>query len=1015
MRLTVELLGKPRFWADDTDVTAKLPVKAQALLVYLILNRDPQTRISLAGLLWGETTEDKAKNSLRVILAAIRKLLPDFLEVTHTTIAFNFDADYRLDTERFVVLLTGGGWLDMAQLYRGDFTSDLFIEGAPQFEEWQLTQRAYWRDAALAGLSQGGEALLAERAYVAAQVLFQKSLQLEPWQEEIHQRLMMTYARLGDFNRAMTQYKSCQTLLLEEFDVPPMPETIDLYERIRSARQNRPTLLPPGDLPFVGRTRELAEVGEHLLNPDRRLITIIGLGGSGKTRLAIEAARQAEREQALEFINGMLFVSLANEPDPRKLPALIIEAAGLSGLSNTGTDMAALLSFLSNKEMLIILDNFEDLVDGEAALTEIINRAPGVTLLVTSRNGIELGSAWRVDLSGLAYPDGEDDAADIDEYPAVQLFLEAGQQVRPGFALAAENRSAIERLCALVDGNPLALRLSAAWLKVTDIDQIVETIAGNLDMLSTTMRSLPERQRSLRAVLDYSWAGLSEKERTILGRLLLFTSGFTLEAARSVADADLMVLSQLVDHSLLHFRAAEGEDEVGWYALHALVRQYLIETDHSDGQKRGQSWARYKRFYADFLAAQYAAFLNGRYHAVIARLRPELPNLSVCWTGLLAELGEAQPAAEQDAVVLLTEMVQPLAWFYRRVGRYIEGVALFDQAVAVLAEMDRDDRHTLLLAQMEIRLGLLRYYIGDYRRCEALVDQALPVLRAADLKEEEGLALLVLTLPLRRRGEYEQTRVLATEAQTLFRSIGDRHGEMRALNALAVTAADEGDYARAEALGRQVSTYYAGLNDMPNFVRASSNLANTLMRAGRQAEAKPLLAEAYELARADKNYFSIVISATNLGNIAIAEGELEQAELYLRQSLETSREIGNKRWESVNLSGLAKVALARSRWSRAERRAVQGLEIAHEIQSEQDMLTCLLLLGEIWLARGELERGGRILLEVQRQPALVVEDRDKSEALLARLEGRVDVEQIKEEAQIQLGGVVDAAIRSVRV
>ena len=635
MAIRIELLGKPRFHADDIDVTAKLPLKAQALLAYLIMTGEPHTRVSLAGLLWGETTEDKAKNSLRVILANLRKLFPDLIEVTHTTLAINQAAGFKLDTAQFKAAVGAEEWGQLAPLYRGPFLSDSFVEGAPEFEVWQLSQRSYWDELALESLMRGGEALLAGRHYRAAKEMFQKILLLEPWQEDAHRLLMLTYARLGDFNRALAQYETCRTMLLDELDVPPMPETQDLYKRIRAVRQNRPQPLPLSNLTFIGREAELDEIGQLLLHPDRRLITIIGLGGSGKTRLALEAAWQANQEQALEFINGVVFVSLAGVASIKRLPSLLFEAFGLS---NAGANHQTLLNFLENKELLLLLDNYEDVQDGDSLLKEILQRAPGVTLLVTCRDPLDISAAWRVDIEGLPYAREEDgriefaagDQAPPADPPAVQLFLQVAQQINSRFVMDDQNREAVYNLCRLVDGNPLALRLAASWFKVVTPQQVEEQLMENLDLLTTGAKSIPERQQSMRVVLEYSWQRLTPAERIVLSRLTLFRPDFTFEAASSVAAADVHTLSSLVDSSLLTF-VPGAQSGTGRYRSHGLVRQFVAEKEIESVTAVNQVWARYVDYYTEIAAAQYARFLDGHYTDVIQTLRPEMGNMQASW------------------------------------------------------------------------------------------------------------------------------------------------------------------------------------------------------------------------------------------------------------------------------------------------------------------------------------------------------------------------------------------------
>ncbi|MDJ0754131.1 MAG: tetratricopeptide repeat protein [Ardenticatenaceae bacterium] len=983
MTLKIELLGKPRFIVDDTDVTARLLIKAQALLAYLAVTGETHSRIALAGLLWADVPETKAKNSLRVTLSNLRKLLPDHLTVTHLTLAFNQDSDFILDLDQFKRYLAAQQWRPMSLLYRGNFLDDFYVDGAPDFEEWQMARQAYWKEVAIDALVEAGNQLLVSRDYPAAAEVLQRCLLIEPWHEEAHRQLMISYSRLGEFNRALAQYETCRQLLSEEFGVPPMPETQDTYERIRAARQSRPAVLPPGDLPFVGREEELAEIGRLLLNPECRLISIIGLGGSGKTRLAVEAARRANREQALEFVNGVAFISLADVADGNMLPTLIFEALGMTRAGQRWPE-DALLNFLRNKEMLLILDNFEDQQDGGRLLLKVMREASGITLLVTGREPLEIGGEWRIDLSGLPYPSSDTEGRPLEEFAAVQLFLEAARQVKNSFQITADNQEALLRLCAMVEGMPLALRLAAPWLAVAGLPQIVEQIHNSIDILASRMSAVPERQRSLRAIFEYSWQRLAQSEQAVLSRLSIFRGGCTFLAAQTVAGASLEDLSALVNRSLLRFTEKER------YVIHGLVRQFAAEKLQELEGEAANIWDKFIAFYADFASQRYTTYLSGGYHEVIDGMLQEHDNIQTAWKYLSGRLSEEEQFSH------LIKMVQPLAWFYQRRGRYDEGIALFEETLrqtpfATEANEQPYGQQTIRNARafIESRLASLYYFRGDYQQSEALLAAALPIFEESGQLDQQAYALNTWSMPTRRRGDYAQAKALANRSLALYREAGHSYGEMQPLNLIAVIAADEGDYALAESTGHQLIDFYSRLNDWPNLARTLSNLANTLIRQNRFQEAKKILEEAYMLAREDNNYFSQIMAGTNLALVARGLGEFSTADQYNRSSLALAREIGNQRWISVNLIAFADNSLAQKRWRTAERYAREALAITHAIDSEQDTLAALSTLAQAWAYQGHVQEAVGILLFVQQQPATVKQDLEKNSRVLDELQAEL--------------------------
>ncbi|MBI1877997.1 MAG: XRE family transcriptional regulator [Chloroflexi bacterium] len=328
--------------------------------------------------------------------------------------------------------------------------------------------------------------------------------------------------------------------------------------------------LPSPATPFIGREKELADITRRLKDPTCRLLALIGPGGIGKTRLAIRAAQHLVDAQPTEliFVHGIIFVPLTPVSSLGGLVAAIAEAANFTFYSNVPPQQQ-LLDYLREKEMLLVLDNFEQLLtppEGEDAsgvdlLAEILAVAPAVKLLVTSRETLNLQEAWFHPIAGLAFPEllpapsAERTVAEVEAYDAVRLFVQSARRAQVGFSLAAEQKSVV-RICRLVEGMPLGIELAAAWLKTLACDQIAHEIERSLDILSTRLQNMPERHRSMRAVFEHSWRLLVEAEQAVLQRLSVFRGGFQYQAAESVADASLMTLAALVEKSLLQVTSA---------------------------------------------------------------------------------------------------------------------------------------------------------------------------------------------------------------------------------------------------------------------------------------------------------------------------------------------------------------------------------------------------------------------------------------------------------------------------
>ena len=344
---------------------------------------------------------------------------------------------------------------------------------------------------------------------------------------------------------------------------PPALSAAPLPGQTRPARRSN---LPAAPTPLVGRESELAALTQLLDNPQCRLLTLVGPGGIGKTRLAIEAAA-ARREV---FVDGVVLASLAAVNSPTFMLPALASALGFSFYGSTNP-RNQLLNHLSEKQMLLVLDNLEQLLEGVELVADILRRAPGLKLLATSRERLNLLGEWVVEVQGLAVPPAGQ-AKGVEECSAVALFVQSARRAKAGFALRAGDEPAVAHICRLVEGMPLAIELAASWVRMLSCQEIAREIEHNLDFLVASTRDLPERHRSLWAVFDHSWKLLSGEEQRELSQLSVFRGGFTRQAAEAVAGASLAALSSLVTKSLV--RRASALDDLTYYDLHELVRQY---------------------------------------------------------------------------------------------------------------------------------------------------------------------------------------------------------------------------------------------------------------------------------------------------------------------------------------------------------------------------------------------------------------------------------------------------------
>lgn len=728
--LELAVLGKLQVRWHGEEVTAVLPQKGQALLAYLAVTRQQVTRSVLAGLLWGEMPEEAARANLRLTLSRLRKVVGDVIVAGRSTIAFDFDQPHWLDYALFTetAVLPSAQLQQAIALYRGDFLDDLLVSDAPEFESWVLTLREQARQQFQAMLVR-----LVDEAYAAGQWAdgigwARRLLALEPWDEGAHRQLMRLLAANGQRSAALAQFRVCVDLLAEELGVEPEPETVALAEAIRAGeqgsggagergskgaeeREGLGVRLPRVGSRLVGREVELGQLQQLLAQPTCRLLTLMGMGGNGKTRLALAAAET----QVGVFRDGVVFVSLVGTTAVSATEAVNVLATTIANtLDYTFSAQRplrdSLLDYLRDKKLLLLLDNFESMLAAASFLPEVLQAAPQVKLVVTSRERLNVTAEWVFDVAGLPFPGGQ--AAELLAYPALAFFVDRARQVRPDFDGVAEE-TAVYRICQLVHGSPLALELAANWVRLLSCEEIAAQLKKDLDLLQSHTNDRHPRQQSMAAVLAASWALLDDGERQAMRHLTVFHDGWSLAGAQVVAGVGLPLLARLVDKSLLEV------EKNGRYRLHELVRQYGLEQLGHDPDEAAAVQHRFAEYYADFLQKRRLELGDRQ---VVAALDEEVENVRAAWQWVVRE--EKRP--------LLVPFLAALWEYYRRKGWYQEAVGVLTQACQL------PDWSPLQQAQWRRWLGEAFYQLGD--------------LRESGQQVEVGLALLKRPLPQRTLG-----------------------------------------------------------------------------------------------------------------------------------------------------------------------------------------------------------------------------------------------------------------------
>lgn len=702
------------------------------------------------------------------------------------------------------------------------------------------------------------------------------------------------------------------------------------------------TMLPPRPTPLVGRERELAAIAQ-LLRAGARLLTLTGPPGIGKSRLALEAATRA----AGEFNRSGVLIDLVPLGDPKRVMMAVAQALGIHEAPGR-LPLDRVVDVLGDHPFLLVLDNFEHLLDASPQVSDLLARCPGLVVIATSRMPLHIAWEHEFPVPPLALPDpartGPLEA--LAACPSVALFLARARAVAPDFAITDVNARTIAEICARLDGLPLAIELAAPRVKLLPPQAVLERLEHRLDFLRRVGRDLPERHQTLRAAIGWSYALLRPHEQGLLRRLAVFVGGFSLEAAESVCwSADqpceaIEALHALVDASLV-FREPGAEDPR--YRMLETVREFAAEQLMATGEL-----ARTRRHHAAYFlaAAEHAA---ARMHgpeegAWLRRLDRDHDNLRATLGWMLAE-GEAR-AALRLAVALW--------WFWYMRGHLQEGRGWLQAALTTFG-----DAQDVIRAKGLYALGVLAWRQADLEAAADLGEQSLRITRALGDRWNTAMALFLLEMVWRTRGDYARATALMEESLNLFREVNDTWGVATALLGLGTIMRMRGEHARAASYHEEGLRLFRGLQDhsgvaaslyslglvareqgdlnraaeLAEAALASARTLDDLSRVGfalhlqglvardrgDYARAASALDEARALFDRIGDAWGVAYSLGSLGTLARLQGDLARAAALLRESLSLRRRHGDRWGIAESLEGLGVTAAAQGQSERAAR------------------------------------------------------------------------------------------------
>ena len=914
---SAKLLSTPGIFLGEEKVEVPRG-KTSALLYYLAYQHDWVSREDILYLFWPDTEELKARNNLRQLLSAVRKLpFTDNLETNDQHLRWRIASDAQV----FKEAVEQKQWPEAVETYHGPLLDNLQAHTFPEFESWLELERAellrVFKDAAL-HLSQ--DFMNSERYKEAAEVLG-KILKQDPF-DEISFRTYLKAIFLSEGRyKAKRELESYRQTLVRELGAEPEAATLNLLEDLESlAQEGEPgaqsvaisikTLeaKPLHNLafkltPFVGRVKEKAELAQHLATPTCRLLTLLGAGGMGKTRLALAVAE----DHLGSFEHGVWFVAFDALKNSDAMPYAIAEALNFR-FYGQDDPKKQLLNYLSHKDMLLILDNLEHLLAGVPLITELLESSPKLKILATSRELLNLQAEHVFEVGGLNL-ERQDEMSD-----AHRLFVQAARKRRKNLTLNEEDTLAITKICTLIEGMPLAIELAASWLSVLTPEDIANELEQGMTILEGQTRDTPARHQSVRAVFTYSWNLLSERERSILAKLAVFRGGFTRDAAKRVTGATLPILASLVNKSFLRVLPN------GRYDRHPLVFEFCLEKLEKldDAQS---VYEQHAEFFLE-LAEEARPHLEGKEQAQwFMRLEADHENL----------LTVLDWSLEKGKIETGLSLAVAIGVFWSLRGHYQLGRTRFRQ----LLEQPLANKYPRLRIEALVHNGDFARYQSDYEEAEKLYKEGLTIAQKIGHKRMLTRSATGLGWIAQIQGDYKEAEKLFIESLELSKEIDYRQGIATSFVNLGSLAVKQSNYSKAETLYKESLAINREMGDKKEIAVSLASLGHVADYQSNYNEAKRYYEASLILSRELGDKQAIGSATNDLGLIHNYQGRYSEAEKLYKESLTISKELGDQLGVAQSLGNLGHILRNQGKYSEAKKTVEESLHLLRNLGDQQ--------------------------------------------------------------------------------